>query len=86
MPLLKGRFRGSSPTPVARGGRQAKGVQPNPGWYAPLMVGLMVFGLLWIVAVYLSGAQYPIGAWGNWNLAVGFGFIIAGFIMTTNWR
>lgn len=86
MPLPKGRLRRSSTTPVQRDSRQSKAAQPNPGWYAPLMVGLMILGLLWIVAVYLSGARYPIGAWGNWNLAVGFGFIIAGFIMTTNWR
>jgi cell division protein CrgA len=59
---------------------------PNPVWYAPVMVGLMVLGLIWIVTFYLTATQYPVPSLGNWNLAIGFGLIIVGFLMTTNWR
>lgn len=29
--------------------------QPNPRWYAPVMVTLMVLGLLWVATYYISG-------------------------------
>lgn len=64
----------------------ARGPKPNPPWYVPVMLGLMVIGLLWIVVFYLTAGEFPVRDWGNWNLAAGFGLIIAGFLMTTNWR
>lgn len=63
-----------------------RGPKPNPRWYVPVMLGLMVLGLLWIVVFYLTGGEYPVKQWANWNLGAGFGLIIAGFLMTTNWR
>lgn len=61
-------------------------VTPNPTWYVPVMVGLMIIGLVWIVTYYLTAAEFPVRSWGNWNLGAGFGLIIAGFLMTTNWH
>ncbi len=58
----------------------------SPTWYAPLMVTLLVLGLAYIVVFYLSQSQYPISAIGPWNVVVGFGVIMAGFIMATRWR
>jgi hypothetical protein len=60
----------------------------NPRWLAPVMVGLMVLGLAWIVTYYLTSADLalPIPPIGQWNLAVGFGLIIVGFGLTTRWR
>ncbi|MDO8106165.1 cell division protein CrgA [Isoptericola sp. b441] len=58
----------------------------NPRWLVPVMVGLLVLGLLWVVVTYLSGAQFPVPGLQNWNLAIGFALIIAGFILTTRWR
>ena len=46
----------------------------------------MLLGLLWIVVFYLSQGRFPIATLGNWNLGVGAGLLIAGFLMTTNWR
>lgn len=60
----------------------------SPRWLAPVMVGLMVLGLAWIVTFYLtsSGLGLPVPPLGQWNLAVGFGLIIVGFGLTTRWR
>ncbi|MBL0888758.1 cell division protein CrgA [Myceligenerans indicum] len=60
----------------------------SPRWLAPLMVGLMVLGLAWIVTFYLtsSGLGLPVPQLGQWNLAIGFGLIIVGFGLTTRWR
>jgi hypothetical protein len=60
--------------------------KPNPRWYAPLMLGLMVLGLVWVVVFYITQTAYPIPKIGNWNLVIGFGVLLAGFGMTTRWR
>jgi hypothetical protein len=67
---------------------QTKSTAPkvNPPWYVPVMVGLMVLGLAWIVVTYLSQSKYPIPGIHQWNLLVGFALLIGGFGMTTRWR
>ncbi|GAA0620504.1 cell division protein CrgA [Sporichthya brevicatena] len=59
---------------------------PSAPWVAPLMLGLFLFGLIWIVVYYVSNGDYPIGSLNNYNLLVGFGFITGGFITSTQWR
>lgn len=51
------------------------------------MFGLMLLGLAWIIVYYISGsAGLPIPALGAWNILVGFGIAMVGFLMTTQWR
>jgi hypothetical protein len=64
----------------------SKAKKPNPPWFVPLMLGLMLLGLAWIVVTYLSSWNYPIPGISAGNLAIGFGLIMAGFVMTTRWR
>jgi hypothetical protein len=65
----------------------ARAVQPSPRWYAPLMVGLMVLGLLWIVVYYVAGDQIPfMVSLSAWNFAIGFGLMVAGLVMSMRWR
>ena len=58
----------------------------SPAWLVPLMVGLLVGGLAWIVVYYVTSAAWPVGGWGNWNILVGFGFIAVGFGVSTQWK
>lgn len=58
----------------------------NPVWFKPVMFGLMLVGLVWILVYYIAGTGWPIPAIGPWNIAVGFGVMFAGFLMTTRWR
>jgi hypothetical protein len=58
----------------------------SPRWVAPLMVGLFLVGIVWLILFYVSNNQIPVQALGNWNLLVGFGFIVAGFGVSTQWR
>jgi Cell division protein CrgA len=60
--------------------------KPNPRWWAPVMLGLMVVGLIWIVVFYITETSYPIPKIGTVNLAIGFGLLLVGFGMTTRWR
>ena len=84
MPESKGR---KKPTYTPPRSAQSTGQAPNPRWFVPLMLGLMVVGLLWVVTFYISGVhQYPVPQLGRWNLGVGFGLMLSGFLMTTRWR
>lgn len=59
---------------------------PNPVWFKPIMIGLMLVGLAWVLVFYLSGSVLPIPGLGAWNLVIGFGIAFVGFLMTTRWR
>ncbi len=65
---------------------KASGPKPNPRWLVPVMLGLMLLGLVWIVVTYISSSAYPIPGISQWNLAIGFAFVIAGFGLTTRWH
>jgi hypothetical protein len=65
---------------------KSAGPKPNPSWWVPVMVGLLILGLLYIVVFYLTQTSYPVPGIGNWNLVVGFGILLAGFGMTTRWK
>ncbi|AKG44086.1 cell division protein CrgA [Streptomyces sp. JH002] len=55
-------------------------------WVAPLMLAMFVIGLAWIVLFYVTQGDLPVGALGNWNIVVGFGFIAVGFVVSTQWK
>ncbi|MEY4425364.1 MAG: hypothetical protein RJB56_991 [Actinomycetota bacterium] len=64
---------------------------PNPVWFKPLMFGFMLLGLVWIITYYVTSAQFPLGAgtpWNleNWNILIGFGIAMVGFMMSTRWK
>ena len=60
--------------------------KPNAVWFKPVMFGLMIIGLLWIITFYISEGQLPVRDWESWNIVAGFGIAIVGFLMTTRWR
>ena len=90
MPESKGRAKPAYTPPPQR---RSKTTMANPPWFLPVMLGLMIVGLLWVVIFYVSSAAtsssataYPIPGINYWNLGIGFGLMISGFIMTTRWR
>jgi hypothetical protein len=58
----------------------------SPRWLVPVMVACFVIGLLWVVTYYVTQTEYPIGGIGLWNMGIGFGLIIVGFILSTRWK
>lgn len=58
----------------------------SPHWWAPTMVTLMVLGLASLVSTYLFTGDAPVPGLGNWNLAIGLGVALSGFLMTMKWR
>lgn len=84
MPESKGR---PKPAYIPPSHRSSKKNVANPPWFVPVMLGLMLVGLLWVVTFYVSDqGSFPIPKIGAWNLAIGFGLMISGFLMTTRWR
>jgi hypothetical protein len=58
----------------------------SPRWLVPAMVTCFVLGLAWVVVYYITQTDYPIGAIGAWNMGIGFGLIIVGFVLSTRWK
>lgn len=83
MPESKGR---AKPTHTPPPQRRPKTTMANPPWFVPVMLGLMLLGLLWVVTFYVTATAFPIPNLGNWNLVIGFSLMISGFMMTTRWR
>lgn len=51
------------------------------------MVTCFLLGIAWLVAYYVSAGNVPVfDAVGGWSLVIGFGFIVAGFAVATQWR
>jgi hypothetical protein len=77
----------SSPSRIdASGDSGGRENLPNPVWFKPIMFGFMLVGLAWIIVYYLSQGAFPVPGLDEWNIGIGFGFLIIGFFMTTRWR
>jgi hypothetical protein len=67
--------------------------KPSPAWVAATAVGLVVFAIAWLVIYYLTSGFQDLGQSFTflvklqyWNLAIGFGAMIAALILFTRWR
>ncbi|MFI6504969.1 cell division protein CrgA [Nonomuraea typhae] len=62
-------------------------VKVSPRWLAPTMVAAWIIGILWIAVYYIAPSTVPlIKDLQNWNLLIGFVFIIFGVVLSTRWR
>lgn len=60
---------------------------PSSTLYVSVMLGLMIIGLLWLVVYYLAAEQISwMNSLGAYNFLIGFGFMVAGLVMTMKWR
>ena len=82
MPESRSRKKSAYIPPPAK----SAGPKTNPAWLVPVMLGLMLLGLAWIVTTYMSKSEFPIPGISQWNLAIGFVLIISGFSLTTRWH
>ena len=59
----------------------------SPPWLVPTMLACFVVGLAWITLYYVTAANMPgLRELGAWNLVGGFGLIVVGVVLATNWR
>ncbi|MEO7060903.1 MAG: cell division protein CrgA [Lapillicoccus sp.] len=83
MPESKGRAKPKS-SYVAPA--KPKAPAPNPEWFVPVFVTLLLLGLAWIVTFYISQGAWPVAKFGYYNLVAGFALLIGGFGMAMRWR
>lgn len=83
MPESKTRRNRRKPQPEASAHAEHR---PLPVWYKPIMFGLMLLGLVWIMVYYITQTAFPIPGIDAWNIVIGFGLAMIGFFMTTGWR
>ncbi|WP_037574293.1 cell division protein CrgA [Phaeacidiphilus oryzae] len=86
MPKSRIRKKADYTPPPAPAGAGAVKLKSGRGWVAPLMLVFFLIGLVWIVLYYVTSGQWPVQALGNWNIVIGFGFIAAGFGVSTQWK
>jgi hypothetical protein len=60
--------------------------KPSPAWLPVTAVVLIAAGIGWLVVFYLSGGLYPVFSWRYWNLAIGFGAMVAALGLLSRWR
>lgn len=61
--------------------------EPSGRWVPITGSALLIVGLLWIVVNYVAGSDIPVMRdLDNWNLVIGMGFIVAGFLVFTRWK
>jgi hypothetical protein len=60
--------------------------KPSPPWVPASAVAVIALGILWLVLFYLSDQRLPVETWGNWNLVVGFGLMVASLPILARWR
>lgn len=93
MPKSKVRKKASfTPSAVSRTPVKVKG-GPSSAWFVALFLGLMLFGLVWLMVYQLAatGLDTPAAlTWmselGPWNYAIAFAFMITGLLLTMRWR
>jgi hypothetical protein len=66
--------------------RAARKKRPSPPWVPGLAVALISLGIAWLATYYMSQAKYPVEQFGVWNLAIGFGLMVASLGVFTQWR
>jgi len=66
--------------------------RPSPVWVPVTAVALIVIGIAWLVVFYLTSAFTDV-SWlsslaklGYWNLAIGFGAMVAALALLSKWR
>lgn len=66
--------------------------KPSSAWVPGIAVGLVGLGIAWLVVYYLTDGFFDVTStgWlysiGYWNLAIGFGAMVAGLAVFSRWR
>ena len=59
---------------------------PSPRWLPIAALVLLLAGISWLVVYYLSQGSYPVESIKAFNLAIGFGMLVAALGVLTQWR
>ncbi|WP_322777788.1 cell division protein CrgA [Frankia sp. Cas4] len=86
MPVSRRRKKKSttSPPQVAQ---VRKHKPPSPPWVGVMILALFAIGVIWLLVYYFSNGNVPgLDSLGAWNILIGFGFVVVGLGVATQWR
>ena len=88
VPESKSRKKETSYVPEQAKGERKIARLGSPRWLAPVMCACFIVGLIYIVIFYIAGSSIPImrDLSALINVAIGFGFICVGFVLSTRWQ
>ena len=81
-----------TPPAELRPQQTAAAKRPSPIWLPITAVALIVVGIAWLVVYYLTNGFLDVDALsalqkiGFWNLAIGFGCMVAALGLLSKWR
>ncbi|WP_239312503.1 MULTISPECIES: cell division protein CrgA [unclassified Frankia] len=60
---------------------------PSPPWVGATIIALFAIGIIWLLIYYFSNGGVPgMDSLGAWNILIGFGFVVIGLGVATQWR
>ncbi|MBX6390335.1 MAG: cell division protein CrgA [Frankia sp.] len=60
---------------------------PSPPWFGALILAFFLIGIAYLLIYYFSnGGVLGMDALGGWNILIGFGFIVIGLGVATQWH
>ncbi|WP_462188221.1 MULTISPECIES: cell division protein CrgA [unclassified Frankia] len=76
------------PTPTTTAGASArKRKPPSPLWFGGLILAFFLLGIAYLLVYYFSnGGVLGMEGLGGWNILIGFGFVVVGLAVSTQWR
>lgn len=75
-----------TPPAEVRPASEAARRKPSPTWLPVSAVAMIIFGIAWLVIFYITTGEYPVEAWGYYNLVVGFGAMVGSLAILSRWR
>jgi hypothetical protein len=69
----------SAPTPKRK--------PPSPPWFGAMILAFFLIGIAYLLVYYFSnGGVLGLENLGGWNILIGFGFVVVGLAVATQWR
>ncbi|CAO5172869.1 Cell division protein CrgA [Frankia sp. AiPs1] len=60
---------------------------PSPPWFGGLILAFFLVGIAYLLVYYFSnGGVLGMESLGGWNILIGFGFVVVGLAVSTQWR
>ncbi|WP_261554825.1 cell division protein CrgA [Frankia tisae] len=75
------------PTPSVNAHQTRRSRQSSPPWFGGLILAFFLIGIAYLLVYYFSnGGVLGMEGLGGWNILIGFGFVVIGLAVSTQWR
>ncbi|MDT3446647.1 MULTISPECIES: cell division protein CrgA [Pseudofrankia] len=65
----------------------AKRRAPSPRWFGGMILAFFLIGIAYLLTYYFSnGGVLGMESLGGWNILIGFGFVVIGLGVATQWH